>query len=228
MRYFPLFADLRGRRALVVGGGEVAARKVRHLLEAGAEVRIVAREVGEEIAALLAKVHWIAREFDPAQLAGASLVVAATDDRELNARVAAAGRDANLFVNVVDDPELSSFIVPAIVDRSPLVIAISSGGVAPSSRGRSESASKFSSTGRSAHWPACSNGGARGSRRHSPTSLVGERSTSGWFVETWPATCARAASRTRSVGSGECWRNDRTQFAEASRWSGQAPEIRAC
>jgi uroporphyrin-III C-methyltransferase/precorrin-2 dehydrogenase/sirohydrochlorin ferrochelatase len=131
VRYFPLFADLRGRHVLVVGGGEVATRKARLLLEAGAEVRIVAREIGDEITALSASIRWIAREFDPAQLADVSLVVAATDDRKLNARVAAAGRDANLFVNVVDDPELSSFIVPAIVDRSPIVIAISSGGVAP-------------------------------------------------------------------------------------------------
>jgi uroporphyrin-III C-methyltransferase/precorrin-2 dehydrogenase/sirohydrochlorin ferrochelatase len=131
MRHFPLFADLHGRRVLVVGGGEVAARKVRLLLEAGADVRIVARELGEEIAALSTQLSWIAREFDPAQLRDASLVVAATDDRPLNARVAAEGRAANLFVNVVDDLELSSFIVPAIVDRSPLVVAISSGGVAP-------------------------------------------------------------------------------------------------
>lgn len=131
MRYFPLFADLRGRHVLVVGGGEVAARKVRLLRAAGAVVRVVAHEIGEEISSLPESVSWIAREFDPAQLRDASLVVAATDDRALNARVAAAGRDANLFVNVVDDPELSGFIVPATVDRAPLVIAISSGGVAP-------------------------------------------------------------------------------------------------
>ena len=131
MRYFPMFADLRDRRVLVVGGGEVAARKVRLLLEAGAEVRIVARELGTELAALSGRAIWVGREFDAAQLRDASLVVAATDDRSLNARVAEEGRAANLFVNVVDDPELSSFIVPAIVDRSPLVIAISSGGVAP-------------------------------------------------------------------------------------------------
>jgi uroporphyrin-III C-methyltransferase/precorrin-2 dehydrogenase/sirohydrochlorin ferrochelatase len=76
-------------------------------------------------------VAWLAREFDASQLDGAVLVVAATSDSALNARVAAAARERNVLVNVVDDAELSSFIVPAIVDRSPLVIAVSSGGTAP-------------------------------------------------------------------------------------------------
>jgi uroporphyrin-III C-methyltransferase/precorrin-2 dehydrogenase/sirohydrochlorin ferrochelatase len=126
-----MFADLRGRRVLVFGGGEVAARKVRLLLQAGAQVRVVARALGEELARQPSTVEWIAREFDPAQLQDVELVIAATDDVALNARVAETGRAAGLFVNVVDDPERSGFIVPAIVDRSPLVIAISSGGVAP-------------------------------------------------------------------------------------------------
>jgi len=127
MRYFPLFADLHGRRALVVGGGEIAERKVRLLVEAGASIALVAREVrGESLAP-----HWIAREFDESQLEGATLVVAATDDPALNERVATTARARHLLCNVVDDAERSGFIVPAIVDRSPLVIAISSGGVAP-------------------------------------------------------------------------------------------------
>jgi uroporphyrin-III C-methyltransferase/precorrin-2 dehydrogenase/sirohydrochlorin ferrochelatase len=139
VRYFPLFADLRGRRVLVAGGGEVAARKVRLLREAGAQVEVVAREIAApELAAWIASpgaekapVTWLAREFEDAQLAGATLVVAATSDAALNARVAAAARARGLLCNVVDDAELSGFIVPAIVDRSPLVIAISSGGTAP-------------------------------------------------------------------------------------------------
>lgn len=126
MRYFPLFADLRERRVLVVGGGEVAVRKVRLLREAGARVEVVAREFDEPGLAA-----WIAREFDEPQLDGATLVVAATDDRTLNGRVAAAARARGVLCNVVDDASLSGFIVPAIVDRSPLVIAISSGGAAP-------------------------------------------------------------------------------------------------
>jgi uroporphyrin-III C-methyltransferase/precorrin-2 dehydrogenase/sirohydrochlorin ferrochelatase len=127
MRYFPLFADLHGRRVLVVGGGEVAERKVRLLLDAGASIALVAREVRAESLAP----HWIAREFDESQLDGATLVVAATNDTALNERVATAARARHLLCNVVDDAERSGFIVPAIVDRSPLVIAISSGGTAP-------------------------------------------------------------------------------------------------
>jgi uroporphyrin-III C-methyltransferase/precorrin-2 dehydrogenase/sirohydrochlorin ferrochelatase len=127
VRYFPLFADLHGRRVLVVGGGEVAERKVRLLREAGASVAVVAREVLAESLAPL----WIAAEFDESHLEGATLVVAATDDAALNERVATTARARHLLCNVVDDAERSGFIVPAIVDRSPLVIAISSGGVAP-------------------------------------------------------------------------------------------------
>jgi len=130
MRYFPLFADLQGKRVLVVGGGEVAERKVRLLLEAGACVELVAPDLTEWLRGE-DNVDWLAVEFDPAQLSGTALVVAATSDPAVNARVAATARDRQVLVNVVDDAELSSFIVPAIVDRSPLVIAISSGGVAP-------------------------------------------------------------------------------------------------
>jgi uroporphyrin-III C-methyltransferase/precorrin-2 dehydrogenase/sirohydrochlorin ferrochelatase len=132
MRYFPLFADLRGRRVLVVGGGEVAERKVRLLLEAGADVHVVAPELSHWLASRDGEsVTWIAARFDPSQLAGAVLVVAATNDAHVNAQVSAAAREVNVFANVVDDAERSSVIVPAIVDRSPLVIAISTGGVAP-------------------------------------------------------------------------------------------------
>ena len=133
MRYFPLFADLQGRRVLVIGGGEVAERKVRLLLEAGAAVTIVAPELNDTLDALVrdGRVSLLASRFEPAHLAGVLLAVAATDDRAVNAAVAAAGRVRNVLVNVVDDAELSSYIVPAIVDRSPLVIAVSTGGAAP-------------------------------------------------------------------------------------------------
>ena len=135
MHYFPLFADLRGRRVLVVGGGEVAERKVRLLCSAGAQVELVAHELtpwlAKQAAAGEGGMRYRAREFNPAQLDGAVLAIAATDDRPLNARVAAAARERNLLANVVDDAELSSFIVPAIVDRSPVVIAVSTGGAAP-------------------------------------------------------------------------------------------------
>jgi len=130
MRYFPLFADLRGRRVLVVGGGEIAERKVRLLLEAGARIDIVAPEITEWLASR-DSVSWLVSAFDESNLDGVALAVAATNDAALNARVSAAARARNVLVNVVDDGELSSFIVPAVVDRSPLVVAISTGGAAP-------------------------------------------------------------------------------------------------
>ena len=142
MKYFPLFADLRGRRVLVVGGGEVGERKVRLLVEAGAHVELVAPEVTAALAAAVAtidprplpgagRVTLRSASFDDSQLDDVVLAVAATDDRSVNARVAAAANSRGRLVNVVDDAELSGFIVPAIVDRSPLVIAVSTGGVAP-------------------------------------------------------------------------------------------------
>ncbi|MCE3285679.1 MAG: siroheme synthase [Steroidobacteraceae bacterium] len=137
MRYFPLFADLHDRRVLVVGGGIVAVRKVRLLLEAGAQVTVVAPDIGAALARMAEEGRdegrlTLRREtFRAGHFDGVVLAIAATDDPAVNARVAATGRERNVLVNVVDVAELSSFIVPAIVDRSPLVIAISSGGVAP-------------------------------------------------------------------------------------------------
>lgn len=132
MRHFPVFFDLRDAPVLIVGGGEVAARKLGLLRSAGPLVTVVAPEIIPAIAALApGSVHWVGREFEPADVRGMRLVIAATGNHEVNAAVAAAAREANVPVNVVDDAALSTFIVPAIVDRSPLVVAISSGGAAP-------------------------------------------------------------------------------------------------
>lgn len=132
MRHFPIFLDLQHAPVLIVGGGEVAARKLSLLRDAGAFVTVVAPEITPAIAALVpGTLRWFARRFDPADVHGMRLVIAATGDRAVNAAVAAAAREANVPVNVVDDAALSTFIVPAIVDRSPLVVAISSGGAAP-------------------------------------------------------------------------------------------------
>jgi uroporphyrin-III C-methyltransferase / precorrin-2 dehydrogenase / sirohydrochlorin ferrochelatase len=135
VRYFPLFADLRDRSVLVVGGGEIAERKVRLLRDAGARVRVVARTLTPWLAGQAADstgvITHLAADYADEQLDGVILAIAATDDRELNARVASAARVRNLLANVVDDAELSGFIVPAIVDRSPVMIAVSSGGTAP-------------------------------------------------------------------------------------------------
>jgi len=128
-----MFADLRDRPVLLVGGGEVAERKARLLLESGARLTVGAPELTSTLHEWLAlgRITHLPGRFVPAWLQGQRLVVAATDDDAINREVAAAAEDCNVFVNVVDDASLSTFQVPAIVDRAPLVIAISSGGVAP-------------------------------------------------------------------------------------------------
>lgn len=131
--FFPLSLRLEGRRVLVVGGGEVAARKLRLLLKTGALVEVAARELNAEVSAWadLGRLAWLGSDFEPAMLAGCRLVIAATDDRALNRAVADAAERLGIPVNVVDDPGLSSAITPSIVDRAPLLVAISSAGSAP-------------------------------------------------------------------------------------------------
>jgi uroporphyrin-III C-methyltransferase / precorrin-2 dehydrogenase / sirohydrochlorin ferrochelatase len=133
MLYFPIFADLRDRPCLVVGGGAVALRKVRLLVSAGARVTVNAPELHPALARWLraGRITHAAGRFDPAHLSGMVLAIAATGDPAVNRSVWAAGQRLGLLVNSVDDPAASSFIVPAIVDRSPLVVAVSSGGAAP-------------------------------------------------------------------------------------------------
>ncbi|HEY1139979.1 MAG TPA: NAD(P)-dependent oxidoreductase [Lysobacter sp.] len=133
MLLFPLFAQLAGRDVLVVGGGEVASRKIEALLHAGARVQMHAHAVGDTLLAWIddGRISRLHGEFDPRWLDEAWLVVAATDDRPFNARLATQAHARRMFVNVVDDAELSTFHFPAIVDRAPLQVAISSGGAAP-------------------------------------------------------------------------------------------------
>lgn len=133
MDYLPIFCRLDNKPVLLVGGGEVAQRKARLLLDAGAQLTVVAPELDPELAELAANgsIEWLAGEFAPQQLAGKWLVVAATDRREVNALVYQSANQARIFANVVDDPKRSSFIMPSIIDRSPLMVAISSGGKAP-------------------------------------------------------------------------------------------------
>ena len=132
MDHLPVFLRVHDRTTVVVGGGPVAARKAELLLKCGARVRLVAPELHAAARALLAaageRISHLSARFEPAHLADAMLVVAATDSAELNASVARAARERDLPVNVVDDPALSSFILPAIVDRSPVIVAMSSAG----------------------------------------------------------------------------------------------------
>jgi uroporphyrin-III C-methyltransferase/precorrin-2 dehydrogenase/sirohydrochlorin ferrochelatase len=130
MNYLPIFLNLKNKPCLVVGGGSVATRKAGVLLEAGAKVRVVAPEIDAELAQQ-ANVEAIAAQFNAQHLDGAALVIAATDDRKVNKQVSELAQARNIPVNVVDDPELCSFIMPAIVDRSPIMIAFSSGGASP-------------------------------------------------------------------------------------------------
>lgn len=133
MRFFPVFLNLKGRRCLVVGGGEVAANKLQGLLEAEAEAVLVAPEATAEIAALeeQGRISRQAREFIPEDLAGCALVIAATDDEQTNRRVAEAATARNIPVNVVDNPQLCGFIMPSVVDRRPVQVAVSTGGASP-------------------------------------------------------------------------------------------------
>lgn len=133
MDHLPVFLQLRGRPALIVGGGHVAARKVELLLRTGARLLLVAPELLDELTsrAQAGEIQHIAARFDPSHLDGMELVVAATSDREVNAAVSRAARERRIPINVVDDADLSTFIFPAIIDRSPIVVAVSSGGHAP-------------------------------------------------------------------------------------------------
>jgi precorrin-2 dehydrogenase/sirohydrochlorin ferrochelatase len=132
-RYYPIFLNVAGRPVVVVGGGEVAARKVELLLECGAEVRVISPHFSDEFAPLARRpgVSLVRRSYRAGDLGGAFLAVAATDDPAVNqevAREAAAGR---VLLNVVDQPALSQFIVPSLVRRGGLTIAISTGGASP-------------------------------------------------------------------------------------------------
>ena len=133
MHLYPIFAALEGRLVLVVGGGDVAARKTAALLAAGARVRVAAPALCAQFGQWIRqqRIEHRAGPFEQGSLDEAWLVIAATDDSAINAQVAAAAQSRRIFVNVVDDAQLSSFHVPAVVDRSPLVVAISSGGAAP-------------------------------------------------------------------------------------------------
>ena len=131
--YFPLFLSLHGERCVLIGGGGVARRKAELLLESGARVFVVAPQLDATLAAWAGegRVEHLAQRFSPSQIKGAALVIAATDDRDVNAAVSRTARALGIPVNVVDDAELSSFIVPAIVDRSPVTVAISTAGASP-------------------------------------------------------------------------------------------------
>ena len=128
MRYFPIFFDLQDRKVIVVGGGEEAVRKIRLLLKTPAQICIIASDLHDEIKTD-PRVHWLATTFKPELLDGAALVYSA--DSELNVAVSKAAQERGIPVNAVDQASISTFIVPSIVDRDPVVIAIGTEGTAP-------------------------------------------------------------------------------------------------
>jgi len=132
-KFYPVFIDLAGRRCLVVGGGTVAARKVRSLLDSGARVVVVSPSVCEEVERLAAegRVEWRRREFADYDLEGSFLVIGATDSHEVNRRVFREAERRAMLANIVDEPEVCNFIVPALVRRGEFQVAISTGGASP-------------------------------------------------------------------------------------------------
>ncbi|MEK9784692.1 MAG: bifunctional precorrin-2 dehydrogenase/sirohydrochlorin ferrochelatase, partial [Gammaproteobacteria bacterium] len=118
MDALPIFLKLKGTPTLVVGGGDVAERKIDLLLRAGASVTVISPTLCEAVTTLHDRqlIHWIAEPFDPKALARARIVIAATDDRSVNQAVYEAAGEKGIPVNVVDQPDLCTFTVPSIVD----------------------------------------------------------------------------------------------------------------
>ena len=134
MAYFPMFVDLIDANCLVIGGGEIALRKVNVLLDFGARVHVIAKEIGMELAALSEETDHLLleqREFAPFDLQDRKLVVSATNDSELNSQVYMMCKEGNIPVNVVDKKELCTFIFPSYLKEQNLVGAFSSGGNSP-------------------------------------------------------------------------------------------------
>jgi precorrin-2 dehydrogenase/sirohydrochlorin ferrochelatase len=133
MKYFPVYLELRERPCVVIGGGAVAERKTLSLLEAGADVTIVSPTLTQKLQELsiAGKINHLQKSYDEKDLSGEFLVIAATNSPEINRRVAQECKKRHLLVNVAVPPEESSFIVPSIVERGELLIAISTSGASP-------------------------------------------------------------------------------------------------
>ncbi|MGZ5576813.1 MAG: precorrin-2 dehydrogenase/sirohydrochlorin ferrochelatase family protein, partial [Methylobacter sp.] len=133
MDYFPVFLKLKDQACLVVGAGEIAARKIELLARAGAKITVIASKISPTVLSLKTThdLTLLQKSFSPADIGEFRLVVSATNNAETNCLVAKTATEQNIPVNVVDNPELCSFIFPAIIDRSPIIAAVSSGGAAP-------------------------------------------------------------------------------------------------
>ena len=131
--YYPVYLNLRGRRCVIVGGGNVAEGKISRLLDSGAEVCVVSPDATPGIRGFVADgfVHWEQRPYREGDLEGAFIAIAATNVREVNRRIFEEAEERGVMLNAVDDPPNCSFIAPSIVQRGPVTLAISTGGVSP-------------------------------------------------------------------------------------------------
>jgi precorrin-2 dehydrogenase/sirohydrochlorin ferrochelatase len=133
MRYYPVFLDVAGKPVVVIGGGEVALQKVRGLLDAGARVTIVSPQLHPELERIAGEglVTHLRREYRRGDLKGSFLAFVGTDDRSVNAVVAREGKERGVLVNAVDDPPNCDFIMPGVVQRGDLIVAVSTSGGSP-------------------------------------------------------------------------------------------------
>jgi precorrin-2 dehydrogenase / sirohydrochlorin ferrochelatase len=133
MSYFPIFVEMKNRRCLVIGAGTVGERKIAGLLDAGAAVTVISPEMTENIAGWFENkmIKWIARRYQPGDLSGYEIAFAATGDAAVNTQVFTEGRRFDVWVNSADDPKHCDFILPSVVRRGDLTVAVSSGGASP-------------------------------------------------------------------------------------------------
>ena len=131
--YYPAFLDLRGRDCVVIGAGEVAERKGRQLIDCGATVVFVSPEATEGVREMAQanEAHWRPRPYEAGDLAGAFLAIAATDNEVVNQQVREEAQVTRVLLNVVDDPARCDFIAPAVVERGPVIVAVSTSGTSP-------------------------------------------------------------------------------------------------
>lgn len=133
MSFYPIFVQLEGKKVVVVGGGNVAHRKVLALLECGAAIYLAGRELVSELEQMVEKkeIHFLGHEFKDEYLNNAFMIIAATDDKDLNHHISTCAREKGVWVNAVDQPPDCDFIVPSILKRGDLQIAISTSGKSP-------------------------------------------------------------------------------------------------
>ena len=132
-RYYPVMLDIKEKNCLVIGGGQVALRKITSLLSYSAKVHVISDELCEELKNYYqeGKINWIQKKFEPGDIKNAVLVFAATDSKEVKQNIAKEARANDILVNIADSPELCDFIVPSIVEQGDLTITISTNGKSP-------------------------------------------------------------------------------------------------